>query len=429
MQKASEGFQKIDQKEFAKRKDEIKAALDKMKAKADKTAEIITKLTELSKNPWIPVPIMELIEEEEKIEKINEDIEVNALAIRIGSLTNTKETRTYLQLTLPYNNERSVNDLINNPGKNEYNYINTLRFERGEFQSLPRRTLEITLFRKGWCCLKGTQLGKFKLKLEALKSSSEIVGDFDIKAENEGTTVKSSLLPSLGKINLSIKTRVPTAGKEFQTFIKTTPKITKIFPSFETFEDGEKKSFITNSSVVQKQDLKEIEDEINFKSKVLESVSKDTSRKPTSDIIKPKISNNKVSTANENVKMDASEFTREEIEDPDVIDNLKSVKVLEFKISKVDAKMKKIEGRAPRELRDTFLKMRVKLKKLQEELGENITIDQYIYLIKMQFDHDNKLLQYFKNEKMIEKAKLVAERIPLLKGELEEAIQFSKAKK
>jgi hypothetical protein len=63
-------------------------------------------------------------------------------------------------------------------------------------------------------------------------------------------------------------------------------------------------------------------------------------------------------------------------------------------------------------------------------MGEGtISVDKYISVINYQLDHDRKLQKYFEIKKDMEKVKLVAERIPLLVAELEEAITYAKGQK
>jgi hypothetical protein len=66
---------------------------------------------------------------------------------------------------------------------------------------------------------------------------------------------------------------------------------------------------------------------------------------------------------------------------------------------------------------------------MEAQMGDTITIEAYLGLLKYQFQHDQKLLKYFQDKNEVEKAKLVAERIPLIIAEMEEAIDIVKKKK
>lgn len=128
-------------------------------------------------------------------------------------------------------------------------------------------------------------------------------------------------------------------------------------------------------------------------------------------------------------KIDGSEFSKEELSDPDHIDNLNSTKVLQFKIDKVQTEINNIEGRAPPKLREKLLKAKCKKNVLEQQLGDSITIENYISIMSNQLKKDQKLVKYFEQEGMMDQGKKVAERIPVLIKEIEEAIDFAKAKK
>lgn len=63
------------------------------------------------------------------------------------------------------------------------------------------------------------------------------------------------------------------------------------------------------------------------------------------------------------------------------------------------------------------------------QMGEQITIENYLGLVRYQLDHDQKLLKYFEEKKQMEKMKLVAERTPLMIAEIQEIITYMKSKK
>ena len=60
---------------------------------------------------------------------------------------------------------------------------------------------------------------------------------------------------------------------------------------------------------------------------------------------------------------------------------------------------------------------------LTNSLGDDISPNDYLALLKNSFDHDKKLATYFSQQKDAEKAKLVSERLPLLIKETEELIK------
>ena len=62
-------------------------------------------------------------------------------------------------------------------------------------------------------------------------------------------------------------------------------------------------------------------------------------------------------------------------------------------------------------------------------MGEGVlSPEKYITVMKIQLDHDRKLLSYLESLKQMGKAKQVAERIQLLIQEMDETIKYIKSK-
>lgn len=128
-------------------------------------------------------------------------------------------------------------------------------------------------------------------------------------------------------------------------------------------------------------------------------------------------------------RIDPSIFTQIELDDPDHIDNINTIKVMDFKIEKIQKEINAIEGRAPAKLREKLIKIKCKKNIFEQQLGDSISIQDYIMLMKTQIDKDRKLAIYFEQEKMMDKARMVAERIPITIKELEEALEYAKQAK
>ena len=62
-------------------------------------------------------------------------------------------------------------------------------------------------------------------------------------------------------------------------------------------------------------------------------------------------------------------------------------------------------------------------------MGGELTVDKYLMLLKYQLEHDQKLIKYFESKKEMDKVKLVAERIPMILGEMDECISYAKTQK
>ncbi len=95
----TEKLRQIDKREFAKIKDMVKKDLDERKGKIEFYNKLIHKLAEFAKNPWVPAPLYSHVEEEEKIEKINEEVPQYAVDLHIGKSTYDK-TKAFLEVKL-----------------------------------------------------------------------------------------------------------------------------------------------------------------------------------------------------------------------------------------------------------------------------------------------------------------------------------------
>lgn len=126
-------------------------------------------------------------------------------------------------------------------------------------------------------------------------------------------------------------------------------------------------------------------------------------------------------STNQKISYDQSDFSSEELKDPDIIENLTSLTVIKDRLAVLEDRYKKIEGRPPKEFRDKLMKMRVQLKCLEQSMSEGvITEDAYKSKIKLSLLHDRKLEQYFKDKGDNEKEKIVQSRIKLILNELKE---------
>ena len=75
------------------------------------------------------------------------------------------------------------------------------------------------------------------------------------------------------------------------------------------------------------------------------------------------------------------------------------------------------------ELLQRIIEMKCKFLNLKNSLvGGDISLQDYLALLKTTFDHDKKLADYFKEQGETEKSQLVIERLPLLIKETENLI-------
>lgn len=410
MKKLLEKFKTLEKRDLIKKKDEIKSTLDNIKKKINGFNNIIIRLQEVARDAWIPIPLTETIEEEDKIEKINEAIEPSSVVIKIGKLENApKGGQVYLEFVFPYGDGKEIREYVNQRGDNEFDYVNKVKLEKAEYNALFRKGIEVYLYSKSCFCFKATVLGVLKLKLEAFKSSSDIVGAIDFKSIEAENDRRTRLIGS--KLNIEIKIRNSIVDKEYEIITKEVMNVTKFYDSYKIEETNKKaenkEKAIKNTKIeIKVKEKKEEVEEIKFK-------------------IKEKTKEN-IGV----VSIDPKLFSELELNSPDHIDLIISLKALDKKIKDLEEQINQIEGRAPRELREQLIKHRVKYKTIEGQMQEGeINIDQYILILKNRVDHERKLNLYFQNTNQVEKSKIVSERVNLMIKELGDAIDFYKSNK
>ena len=126
-------------------------------------------------------------------------------------------------------------------------------------------------------------------------------------------------------------------------------------------------------------------------------------------------------------KIDASEFSKEDLDDPDNQDNMLSLKYMEHAIARMDQEIKKIEGRPPQKLRQKFLQTKCRYNAMKEQVMEGaITIDNYVGILNKQIQKDKRLALYFNQNAIKDKAAVVFERLKIVVKELEAAMTHLK---
>lgn len=258
--------------------------------------------------------------------------------------------------------------------------------------------------------------GRIKIKLEPLKFSTTIENDFDMQLESKRTVVK---------YHLKIQIREPIQDKEYKIISKPVFTITKTFPSFKGSTQSESYNHPL-SRADEKQETSKKPEQAKPKPSPPKQQPKDSKPKE----VKPDQSSVKPSAeAPQQKKIDPSEFSEAELKDPDDINSLNTLKVLEYKLKIVDEKIEKVEGRIPSNLRQQKLKLKCKKNTLEQAMGDSISIDGYLTLIVKQYEKDQKLATYFGQIGEKEKQQIVLQRLPLLKAELDEGLKFAKQQK
>ena len=421
-----EKLKKLNKKDFAKVKDTAKGVLDSYQSKIDKYNETIESIKEKFKDKWVPAPEFCRIEEDDRVEKINNEIPEYTMRIHIGK-TNYEKDNVSLKIKLK-NGDKELTKEVQLKGNKDFNETWDWKFEKNEFKHLFKKEIEIELDRSYWYKFGGSNTkGSAKIDLRSLKDNTELVGDYNIELVSKRTT------PS---VNISIKLRTPFAEKQYETVKKEVFSVKKIFPPFnpksssipgtapskptnntsENITKKEKPQVIQKEKKIEQEKKIIIKPEIKTEEKIVENKIK--TEKETNDI-KPEVNQQPQQ------KLDKSLFKEEELADVDGVDYLNSLKVLEYKLKILEAQIAKISGRTPRELMQKKVKMSCKIKMFQQQMEDgDVTPTDYYNLLTQQLTHDNSLFTYFKQEKDLEKAKLVAIRIKLMNEEISELKQY-----
>ncbi len=136
----------------------MKNDLGERKAKIEKYEKLIKKLVETSKNPWTPCPLYTYTDEEEKIEKILEEIPQNVVQVHIESCNYDKDD-AYVYVSLGIIIFYKINFIIiilvltETKTLAEWVYLKEFpkklnwKLEKNEHSYLHRKSLEISLYR------------------------------------------------------------------------------------------------------------------------------------------------------------------------------------------------------------------------------------------------------------------------------------------
>ena len=419
-----EKLKKLNKKDFAKVKDTAKGVLDSYQSKIDKYNETIESIKEKFKDKWVPAPEFCRIEEDDRVEKINNDIPEYTMRIHIGK-TNYEKDNVSLKVKLK-NGEKELTKEVQLKGNKDFNETWDWKFEKNEFKYLFKKELEIELDRSYWYKFGGSNTkGSTKIDLRSLKDNTELVGDYKIELVSKRTT------PS---INISINLRTPFADKQYETVKKEVFNVKKIFPPFnpkaasipgsapskspnntENISKDEKQHTVQKEKIIEQEKKIIAKPEIKAKEQLVENkIERETNNTKTEE-----------GQTQPEQKLEKNMFKEEELADVDGVDYLNSLKVLEYKLKILEAQIAKISGRTTRELMQKKIKISCKIKMFQQQMGDgDVTPKDYYNLLTQQLTHDNSLFAYFKQEKDLEKAKLVAIRIKLMNEEIAELKQY-----
>ena len=375
---------------------------------------MINLLKEKFQDIWVPAPLFIEQEKEIKSERINKDIPEFHLLIIFGKTTYSKDKSLYL--IVRYSDpEKKLEKKFEQKKAGNWEQQFDWKFEKGDFKSIYRNKIHVEIWEKK-LIFKDALKGQFDMEPKELKGQIEVTKDWPITLD-DGKTDKTA--------NVTFKVHSPCKEPLFEIQTKTVLQVTKIYKPFNLKGDNANQSAI-------KMDIQTPQiNPQNLAGNSSTSQAKPTQggkqpARPQGQAAKPKQTPGAKPGAGPKkpgAPIDKSQFNDEELKDPDCIDCLKTLSVLQFKQNKYEEISKKIDGRTPRELMQRIIRIRSKYKALENSLGEDISPQDYLALLKVTFDHDKKLADYFKQIGDKEKFILVNERLPLIFKETEELMK------
>ena len=388
-----EKLQKLKRKELEKAKEAVKPKLEELKAKKEKIIKLIDILKEKFKDKWTPAPDYKKVIEQEQVEKVSYEGCKYGLNVKVGK-TDYDKDKTSLVIMLEVNKSKVLKKEVRLKQLGDFNEEWLWEFTSEEFKNIPKTFLYVELYREH--TFSTDKKGSGKIDLNSIRRGATI--KIDCKLEIESKRVEPI-------INFIITPVMPKGKKYYETVSKEAIRLTQIYPPFLGKQQVEIENQNTN--------------------KQYPTTTTTIANKAT-----PNIQNNNNNSPVNNRKepiIDKSKFKPEELEDVDIIDNLNSLKVLEFKIKELEAKIKKIDGRTPREMLQKKVKMNFKKKQLEEGMGDgSISPKDYMEFMRIQLEHDQLLAVYMKQNNQEEKMKTVLGRVALLKQEMGELKQYIK---
>lgn len=229
-----------------------------------------------------------------------------------------------------------------------------------------------------------------------------------------------------------MKIKEPIVEKQFKEILKPVFNITKTFQSFDKTKDYSAITPINSKGLdVDITPLVPIKDTPSKNNNAVKPKQETFEKKKQQEEISlsKKPPEKKDTPQKEVEKISASEFSPNELNDPDDADCLNSLVVLETKVKAIEAEIAKVEGRPPMNLRQKKMKVSCKLKMLKDSIESGgLSLDKYVGMLATQYQRDIKLCQYFKQNNEINKFKIVEQRLPLLKKELDEGMVMVKKK-
>ena len=405
-----EVFKKMPPAKFKKIKDAATKDLNAMKARKENFDKLINLLKQYYQDTWTPAPLFVEQDKEIKSEKVDKDIPEFQLRIIFGKTTYNKDKSIYLIVRYP---EKNLEKKFEQKKPGNWEQQIDWKFDKSDFKAIYRNKFHVEIWEKR-LIFKDTLKGQFEMEPKELKNQLEVTKDWKITLE-DGKTDQTA--------QVTFKVHSPCKEPVYSIDTKQVLQVTKIYKPFNL------KGNNANQSAI-KMDIQTPQVSLSASNNTPQATPTAGGKrpvKPQAQAPKPKPGGKPGAGAApkkpQGAPIDKSQFKEEELNDPDCLDCLNTLSVLQFKQNKYEEIRNKIDGRTPRELMQRIVRIKCKYQTLEESLGDEISPQDYLTLLKVTFDHDKKLAEYFKQIGDKEKFILVNERLPLIFKETEELMK------
>lgn len=257
--------------------------------------------------------------------------------------------------------------------------------------------------------------GNITIKLTDLKIKSKIKDSFKMQLESKRITPE---------YEIELQIREPITEKEYLLKTRNVLKIVKTYPPFEIEKEISKESKEINNQSSHKPKEEEALLNKNKENNIV-NIKKEGEKKESLISIKNETKEKEKEKENQQTKISPSEFNQEDIKDPENIENLNTLKQLEYVLLKVEKKISQVEGRPPMELRQSKMKLSVKKKMIEERINDgSIQLKDYLTIVVNQIEKNRRLVKYFEQEGMNENKEKSEVLLKVLNGEYEEGKKY-----
>ena len=391
-------------------KESIDKTINDLNGKVEKFTKILSSLNTLLANAYAPVPITVEDIENIQFEKINDDVPENNINITIY---NTEPfCKANFIIGYEFNEKENMQFTFSSKLGSSPILVKNIPIAKSDFKGILKKSFIVEITKLS-CCSKEL-IGTATIPMDYFKSESTKILDIMI-------------IPEIGipKYSLKVQTKIRASiiDKEYRYESKTILRISKIFQPFKLILDSEEEDEDDNKASQIKEKIK-VEDLIPEKKQ--SNVNQDKSKiNKTNTIEKPKPVKD-----NNNKPNDSDKFVPypKEVSEPDCLDFITSIKVLDYMTLELEKKRNSCEGRCPDDLRKKIQTTKVKKNTIENWLSDG-TIEEakkYLRLMEARLLRDIGLSNYFKENNNEDKYKIVASRIPILKADINEAIECIK---